>query len=327
MRINNLGLFSLLALFLTVGFIVGQATSAILTPVKKEDVSILRQPGKFTAPLLRVDIPPEKDEKTIALKKKLEDYISQSKNNNLAANISVYFRNQKHYRWFALNDEEKYNPASLMKIVILISYLKKAETEPDILNKQILFAGPKDTIGYNFPPQKDIEIGKSYSVAELLEFMISYSSNDAKNLLIKDLDTSYLNHVLEDLQLELINYQENDNFMSVSNFASFFRTLYNASYLNSQMSEKALEILSKSDFKEGLVADLPSNIPVAHKFGERYDTYNEIRQLHDCGMIYFSDNHYLLCVMTRGKSFTDLKKIIQTISLITFQEVNNWGAN
>ena len=111
-----------------------------------------------------------------------------------------------------------------------------------------------------------------------------------------------------------------ENFMSVYEYSRFFRILYNSSYLNNENSNKALEILSRVDFKSGLVAGTPANITVAHKFGEREN--GDEKQLHDCGIVYHPENPYLICIMTRGKDFDKLSEVIAELSKITYEEVS-----
>jgi hypothetical protein len=48
-----------------------------------------------------------------------------------------------------------------------------------------------------------------------------------------------------------------------------------------------------------------------------------LNQLHDCGIIYYPGNPYLLCVMTRGTDWSALEKTIQTISAMTYKEVDS----
>ena len=76
------------------------------------------------------------------------------------------------------------------------------------------------------------------------------------------------------------------------------------------MSEKALGLLQKSEFHKGLVAGVPSGTIVAHKFGERDGLTIGEKQLHDCGIIYYPGNPYLLCVMTRGDNFDELAGVV-----------------
>lgn len=66
---------------------------------------------------------------------------------------------------------------------------------------------------------------------------------------------------------------------------------------------------------------IPSDVKVAHKFGERY--YGDIKQLHDCGVIYYPENPYLLCVMTIGKDFEDLAEVISHVSDVVYREVDS----
>jgi hypothetical protein len=82
------------------------------------------------------------------------------------------------------------------------------------------------------------------------------------------------------------------------------------------MSEKALDLLTTTDFGEGIVADLPSGTVVAHKFGERGYAGSTVRQLHDCGIVYHDHSPYLLCVMTRGHNFEHQAEVISGVSRI-----------
>lgn len=101
-----------------------------------------------------------------------------------------------------------------------------------------------------------------------------------------------------------------------------FRGIYNGSLLNKENSNKVLEWLSQSKFKDGLVAGVPGSVMIAHKFGERLLEDNT-KQLHDCGIVYYPDNPYLLCVMTHGNDYEKLEKVIQDISKMVYTEVDS----
>lgn len=53
-------------------------------------------------------------------------------------------------------------------------------------------------------------------------------------------------------------------------------------------------------------------IEVAHKFREREAGSDQ--QLHDCVIVYYQPDPYILCVMTRRKDINDLAPVIQNIS-------------
>jgi hypothetical protein len=59
---------------------------------------------------------------------------------------------------------------------------------------------------------------------------------------------------------------------------------------------------------------------VAHKFGERI--MGDSFQLHDCGIVYYPDNPYLLCVMTKGHDFYKQQTAIQIISKFIYNKIS-----
>jgi len=75
-------------------------------------------------------------------------------------------------------------------------------------------------------------------------------------------------------------------------------------------------------YKEGLVGGLPEGIKVAHKFGERGYEESGVKQFHDCGIIYYPDKPYLLCVMTRGDDFNALQGMVRQVSQTVYQTVS-----
>jgi hypothetical protein len=93
---------------------------------------------------------------------------------------------------------------------------------------------------------------------------------------------------------------KSENTLTTRGYASLFRLLYNASFLNAEMSDKILKWLAESDYQTGLRAGVPKGVKVANKFGERSFKGGGVKQLHDCGIVYYPSNPYLICIMTRG---------------------------
>lgn len=252
----------------------------------------------------------------------IEELIDDRFKNKLTTSTSVYFRDLNNGPWFGINENENFTPASLLKVPIMIAYLKQAETEPSVLEKIIKYKGEEDkNIKQNIITAEILERGKSYTIEELLYRMIAYSDNNVSYLLLENIDQNALDNTYRDLGIDIPDIRKPEDFMSVKTYASFFRILFNASYLSKEMSEKALRLLSKTQFKHGLVAGVPSDIEVAHKFGER--KFHELEQLHDCGIVYYPQHPYLLCVMTRGDEFPDLGNIIKDISYLVYKEVED----
>ncbi|MDI6778546.1 MAG: class A beta-lactamase-related serine hydrolase [Patescibacteria group bacterium] len=238
--------------------------------------------------------------------------------------LAMYFRNLNNGPWFGINPDENFSPASLLKVPLLMAYLKLAEVNPGVLSKTIVYGGVQPGAAEQTVLPKDtLQAGQSYTVEDLLHRMIVYSDNEAMSLLVQNISADDFNKTYTDLGINVPDVREPADFMSVKEYASFFRMLYNAAYLDKKTSEKALEMLSNVDYKEGLVAGVGDGITIAHKFGERKveEDGASLNQLHDCGIAYYQKYPYLLCVMTRGKNFQELSEVIAQVSRIVFSEI------
>ena len=150
--------------------------------------------------------------------------------------------------------------------------------------------------------------------------MITRSDNIAKYLLILNSSRNDFEEIYGNLGVQ-IHKEGNAYTVSTKTYSLFFRTLYNATFLNNEMSEIALKILSEVEFKDGLVAGVDPGIRIAHKFG-KYTAVKDGRatsaEVHDCGIIYYPHAPYLLCVMTRGNDSKELQGIIKQISRLAY---------
>ncbi len=318
----------LLSLFI---FVFGVITSQVVEGVyfdETEDskVALIRQKGfKYISPLIRCETPFNADNKRlISLENELYKYLTSSQENGLANDVSVYFRVPETGDWIAVNENEKYTPASMLKVPTMIAYYKESQSNPNVLSKQITFDINEIPIIEQAKIQTILESGKAYTVEELIKLMITQSDNQASSLLSHNINTNEYHKIFAEIGINPIDTSNTENFMTVKDFVAFFRTLYNSTYLNRKMSEKALELLSQTTFTKGITAGVPQNVTVAHKFGERAYDHDATKQLHDCGLVYYPNHPYILCVMTRGSDFDSLSQVIGTVSKITFEEVDSW---
>ncbi len=289
-------------LIFSVGLLSGWFSSS-----SRQIVSLTELRGQsdlqFTNPLLECDIAEANFRELKPFKQKVFDSIKARLDSGEASHISVYFRDLNNGPWFGINEKEVFSPGSLLKVPFMMAAFKQVESDPDFLNQSVVYSGGNENDKMSIKPRIVMEVGKSYALNDVIRRMIIYSDNDAKDLLLSKINGRTLTRTYEDLGIQGPTMDKTDDFINIKNYASFFRILFNASYLTKEFSEKALAILSEVDFRDGLVAGVPKNMPVAHKFGER--EYLGKKQLHDCGIIYYPDHPYLLCVMNRGD---DLQK-------------------
>lgn len=280
---------------------------------------------EFTSPLLDVELPEGVDIKSEPqpFKYKIEELINEKIKKQQAKSVSVYFRDLHDGPWFAINKRKEFNPASMMKIAVMIAWLKRAETDRGILKRRLTYEKSGNAVPEQYTkPALTVTSGKSYSVDELLHYMMKYSDNRATSLLIKPLGQNEVEDVMENMD---VNYNPNEegNSITAHGFSGFFRILYNASYLSREMSEKALQLLSMQEFPLGLSAGVPKGIKVAAKFGEVVpENKNQDIQLHEFGIVYHPKSPYIVGVITVGRDFAAQAAIIRDVSKMIYSNVD-----
>ena len=310
--------------FLLIAFIfffVGFFSNLFITP-KTGTISITRfSKDRLTNPLLDCEIY-NSDSNTLAntLKRQVNDLLNSY--TNRVDEVSVYYRDLNNGPAFGINENEEFAPSSLLKVPLMITYLKKAETDPSILSQKVNFSG-QHYLSENLPQQASLTQGENYTIDNLLYRMITLSDNLAFEVLLNNIDSKDIQNVHKDLDIIYPSDQTPEDYINVKSYAGLFRVLYNATYLNRSMSEKALTYLTKSDFHLGIQAGIPKNIVSALKFGIRDINDQGTLQIHDCGVVYEPENPYLLCVMTRGNNRDNSIQLIKEISKTVYDNVHD----
>lgn len=258
--------------------------------------------------------------KLIEFQEFLIKIIDKNKND---LNISVYFRDLNNGPWLSINPQNIFDGASLLKVPTMIAYLKSAEVNKSILTKKINYEKSfVNDLEYDPIFDQTLKVGQTYTIDDLIKIMIKKSDNTALKLLdLASVDeTINLQPSIKETHktLGLLGSEENADLTSIDQFSEIYRILYNAEYLNGEMSNKALEIMSQTDYNNGLKRYLPTDLTVAHKYGIRYYKDSDAYQLHDCGIIY-SSTPYILCVMTAGNNLEKQEETISNIAKTSFE--------
>lgn len=278
------------------------------------DYSITRVGGfEFVKPVLSTE-PACESKALIPMKMALARLTDSLKNAGIIGQASVYFREFERGEWFSVNDAELYHPASLMKVSLLLSVLQIAEYTPGLLEQKLVYEKPASVEitpqFYSFP---SIQLGKSYTVHELLYFMIANSDNHATWLLSARVDTARTKKLFFDLGLREPVLDDLKFTMTARECAVFFKAIYNASLLSPEYADYAARLLSNCAFQEGFRKGFPKNTRMWHKFGEWRNVDHDY-ELHETGVVYVHERPYLVSVMTRGSDTDKLAAAIRVLS-------------
>ena len=254
-----------------------------------------------------------------ALDTNISSYVQSQVSSGNANSVSVYVRDMNSGHWTGTNENETYEPSSMLKVVVMISYLRATIQDKDILSKKLYYSGDDSAEQY-YKPASTTPAGY-YTVQQLIDRMITQSDNVAALALISN-NQDQFQSTYDDFRLPATPNGQVSDYMTAKSYSVIFRSLYNASYLLRSTSESALELLTKTNFNQGIVAGVPKGMIVAHKFGEHDYTLSDgsvvSRELHDCGIVYYPNHPYLLCIMTKGQEFPQLESVLSHISALVY---------
>lgn len=284
---------------------------------------------KFINPSLDCDRVDDKSDILESLKKKLEISIDGFKKAGKAKRISVFVRDLNTSKFVGVNDSEAYYMASLLKTPLLIGGFKLAEVEPKILDQTLIYNGVPDLYEDQIISVSNrLKKGESYTIKDLMYRSVVYSDNTAAQILLDYYPEGFLDRIMQALGVQIVKPTgEVEDYVTARTYANIFRVLYNSSYLTREYSNQALEILTKTEFNEGITSKLPKDLKVAHKFAERTLVYDDnsvaTEQIHECGLVYLKNfkDPYILCVLTEGSSYKDLEYVLSEISLSIYNDM------
>jgi beta-lactamase class A len=274
---------------------------------------------KYIHPLLFTETSCESSE-LMNVKSEVLGILNSYKSAGVIMEGSVYLRELDQGSWMAISENENYLPGSLMKVPELITFMKMREKEPGLLDKKVFYDKPRISSKQVHYTTKSIEPGNSYTVRELLTYMIEHSDNNATILLNEMMDLATFQKVFTDLGIPQPDLRARDIPINAVDFSKFMRAIYNASYLNINDSEFCAGLLANSDFANGMRGGVPANIPLAHKFGEAGDS--NAAHFSESGIIYINKSPYLLTIMTKGRDLSKLPDVIRNLTQRVFEMLN-----
>lgn len=274
--------------------------------------------------------------KDTSAKNLVKNYISL---NSDLSEVSVYVEDLTTGKSYGINEENLYTPASIFKVPTVMAYLQASQKYPKLLTQEIIYTPAMyevyKTVGISQEESGDnLEVGRSYTALELIRKTIEESNNQAVSIMRDITAKQDVDILLETLGINLYDDSNTKQlfsyFLVTKNavpyitpeaFNKLMVSLYKGSYTDRKTSDILIEMLKKSEFKDGIRAGVPEAVPVAHKFGI-YNTINSDSVgvgLNDCGIVY-SDNPYTICVMLIAKDMQTATSAMQDISAIIYKE-------
>lgn len=272
-------------------------------------------------PLLAVETQPQLN---FLVGNSLENHIYDaagfSKDKSLE-NRGLYFRDIENGRWVGIKEKEIFSPGKFLKVPLMVAFFKQAETDPNILDTLIKYTGTSTAEIQN----QNVTLpkaGRFYTILDLIKESVLSDDNNTASILLGLVDKDLLADIYHELGIKLISNTATVDQMNIQQYALFFRVLYNATYLDKEMSNTALEILTHTRRDLGFAAAIPNDLTIAHRFHIRTLSDGRI-EANDCGMVYFPDHPYELCASLIGSDLASVNRALYAIGDTTFQNMKS----
>lgn len=224
--------------------------------------------------------------------------------------VSLYFEYLPTGANINVNRDQNIWPASLIKIPVAMSAMKKVEEGTWKLdNELVILDEDKDP---EFGSLYKQPTGTTFTIKRFLEESLINSDNTAHFVLLRNIDADELEQTYRHLGMDDIidglkkapQDKEYDNRITAKRYTIFFRSLYNATFLSPEYSELFLDILERAP-KEYLNLGMPADVKFVHKTGIRTDEHVWA----DSGIVYIPGRPYLITVMIQKKNVPDTDHI------------------
>lgn len=233
----------------------------------------------------------------------------------------IYFDYLNNGSWIGVGERDEFTAASLVKVPLAMAVYKAIEEKRLVPEQR--YALDDLELDENFGTLYRMGAGSVFTVEDLVKIMLEQSDNTARAALYtifsrigivdpiadvySELGWEFAPPLLNDGQNMDPNYY---NRISLKVLSNMFLSLYNATYVNLDNSQKILSFLANSPFNDKIRAGVPEDINVAHKIG----TAGMENTFSDCGIVYAPNRHYLLCLGSSGADEKTAAKFMAEIS-------------
>jgi beta-lactamase class A len=213
-----------------------------------------------------------------------------------------------------IDPDKAFHAASTMKVPVMIELFRQAETgqlrldEPLAIKNEFHSIVDGSVYQLSVGDDSDTEVykavGKTMTLRELCDAMITVSSNFAANLLIERLGVENIRKTVTRLGANGMNVLRGvedqkafDKGLSNSTTARGLAVLMQKIASGQAVSPKAdaemVAILKRQKFNDAIPAGLPPGTPVAHKTGT-------ITKIHHDAAIVYGPHPYVIVILVRG---------------------------
>lgn len=245
------------------------------------------------------------NDKNVEVQEKITESFIQ-KTDQLSGVYGLYIVHLADGFSFGVNHTEEFEPASLNKLPVMYASLTSSTINLD----ETYVLRDSDKIGGSGSLSLE-EDGTQKTYRELVALMGKESDNTAFNVMRRIVGNDVISKTTRDLGMNKTSYEENTT--SPEDIGTFFKRVY---WKKSSETDELLSFLTDTIYEEYLPNGLPTEVRVAHKYGR------EVHVINDAGIV-FSDNPYVIVIMSKGVIEKEADRVIPEISKMVYDYETN----
>jgi len=256
------------------------------------------------------------------LQARLEQRIAAS-----GAVVGLYFRDLAGPDSLAIGADARFHAASTMKVPVMIQVFREVDARRLRLNDRLpvvnSFRSIADSSSFALDRADDSDsslydrVGQDMQVKDLVELMITVSSNLATNILIDRVRPDSVRAALHDIGADSVTVLRGvedgvayragmNNTTTARGLGIVMAAIADGRAASAVSCGEMVRILRRQRFRSAIPAGLPRGVAAAHKTGWLTGVH------HDAAIVYWRDRpRYVLVVLTRG-----IQEEAQSASLI-----------
>ncbi len=230
--------------------------------------------------------------------------------------VGIAYMNLETNEMLAYNAHALFHAASTMKTPVMFQLFKMRDDGVIDLNADISiknsFTSIVDESSFSLPIQSQKDeilypfLDQSLTYYEVIEKMITHSSNLATNILIEHTGADSIGLTMKKIgangvmvvrgveDLKAYNIGLN-NVTSAYGMMKVMEAVYRSDLVSETSREEMISILKRQEYNQMIPAGLPDNVSVAHKTG------SITRIAHDAAIVFPEDSApFILVILTRG---------------------------
>lgn len=272
-------------------------------------------------------------ENLLALKRQIKEIVDNS-----GAEVGLSFHDLGSGILLEINERQVMHAASLMKVPVMIEVFRRIDRGElrldDLIPIYNTFISIADGSPYSLAPEDDSDpefysfIGQKRPLRELIERMITVSSNLATNILVDLVKAEAVMKTLQEFGIENMKvlrgvedsraYEKGlNNVTDARDMRIVMETIIDGRAASPSSCAAMIEILQGQKFRSGIPAGLPPEVKVGNKTG------SITRIAHDAAIIFPPERKpCVLVILTRGfEQEAEAEKLMASLSSLIYNRL------